>query len=69
MSGTEMLIGLAAAAAAFTPLTLIWLTLRGTTPQQRRDLLPVLAEALRALLIRHYARHERRRGSDDAATP
>ena len=60
MSGTEMLIGLAAAAAAFTPLTLIWLTLRGTTPQQRSELLPGLAEALRALLLRHYTRHNRR---------
>lgn len=60
MSGAEMLIGLAAVAAAFTPLALIWLTLRGTTPQQRRDLLPGLAEALRALLLRHYARHNRR---------
>lgn len=60
MSGTEMLMGLAAMTAALTPLTLIWLTLRGTTPQQRGDLLPGLAEALRALLRRYSARDDRR---------
>jgi hypothetical protein len=50
MSGAEMLLGLTAVTAAATPLALIWLTLRGTSPQQRRDLLPGLAEALRAVV-------------------
>jgi hypothetical protein len=53
MNGTEIIMSLTAMAVALTPVTLIWLTLRGTTPRQRHELLPDLTEALCALLPRH----------------
>jgi|tagenome__1003787_1003787.scaffolds.fasta_scaffold19606949_1 hypothetical protein len=50
MRCAELLISLAAVVTALTPVMLIWLTLRGTTPRQRADLLPALSAALHTLL-------------------